>query len=149
MIIFNLPHGTEKIQSYIKMLSPSLILHMSNIWTEKYRPKTLKEVIGHTGNIERLSSFVSQKNLPHCMFTGPAGTGKTSTALALAKDLFGATWKSNFMETNASDERGIDVVRTTIKNFARTRPIDAPFKILFLDECDALTTDAQQALRRT
>jgi replication factor C small subunit len=83
------------------------------------------------------------------MFVGPAGTGKTSAAIALARELYGDNWRSNFTELNASDERGIEVVRNKIKNFARTAPIAAHFKIIFLDEADSLTPDAQSALRRT
>ena len=83
------------------------------------------------------------------MFSGPAGTGKTSSSIALARELFGENFEQNFLELNASDDRGIDVVRNTIKDFARTLAFDAGFKIIFLDECDALTNDAQQALRRT
>ena len=84
------------------------------------------------------------------MFAGPAGTGKTTSALALARELFGESWRDNFVELNASDERGIDVVRGKIKEFARTSPLGgSSFKIIFLDEADALTNDAQAALRRT
>ncbi len=84
------------------------------------------------------------------MFAGPAGTGKTTSALALAKELFGDTWKQNFNELNASDERGIGIIRGKIKDFARTAPMGkADFKIIFLDEADSLTNDAQSALRRT
>jgi len=118
-------------------------------WAEKYRPATLSDVVGRPYIIERLQSYVKQKNMPHLMFTGPAGVGKTTSALALARDMYGETWRQNFQETNASDERGINVVRERIKDFARTMPIGGSFKILFLDECDALTPDAQNALRRT
>jgi replication factor C small subunit len=122
---------------------------MIDIWTEKYRPETLSEVIGQDEIIERLEAFVEEESIPHMLYAGPAGTGKTTSAVALAKDLYGDEWKQNFMETNASDERGIDVVREKIKDFARTKPIDADYKIIFLDEADSLTPDAQQALRRT
>lgn len=122
---------------------------MIDVWTEKYRPDTLDEIVGQQKIVERLKAFEEQGTIPHLMFAGPAGTGKTTSAVALAKDLYGDEWKQNFMETNASDERGIDVVRDKIKNFARTKPVNAEYKIIFLDEADALTSDAQQALRRT
>jgi replication factor C small subunit len=118
-------------------------------WVEKYRPKTLKDVVGHDKIRNRLQKYVEQENVPNLMFSGPAGTGKTSSAIALAKELFEGNFEQNFLELNASDERGIDVVRKTIKDFARTLAFDSHFKIIFLDECDALTSDAQQALRRT
>ncbi|MEM0303360.1 MAG: replication factor C small subunit [Archaeoglobaceae archaeon] len=120
------------------------------IWVEKYRPKTLDEVVGQEEIIKRLKGYVERKNIPHMLFSGPPGTGKTATAIALTRDLFGDVWRDNFIEMNASDERGIDVVRHKIKEFARTAPLGgAPFKIIFLDEADALTADAQAALRRT
>jgi replication factor C small subunit len=118
-------------------------------WVEKYRPKTLKDVMGHEGITKRLQSYVDKKNTPNLLFSGPAGTGKTSSSIAMAKELFGDNFGQNFLELNASDDRGIDVVRNTIKDFARTLAFDSGFKIIFLDECDALTSDAQQALRRT
>lgn len=122
---------------------------MNEIWTEKYRPKTLDDVVGQKHVTERLKSYVRAGSMPHLLFTGPAGTGKTTCSLALAREFFGDGWKGNFMELNASDERGIDVVRGKIKEFARTAPIGAEFKIIFMDEADALTSDAQAALRRT
>ena len=88
--------------------------------------------------------------MPHVLFAGPAGIGKTTLALVIAKQLFKDEWQQNFLELNASYERGIDVVRVNVKDFARTRSIgNVPFKIIYLDECDALTKEAQQALRRT
>jgi len=121
-----------------------------DIWIEKYRPRKLDEVVGQKEIVDRLKLYASSKSLPHLLFTGSAGIGKTTCAVALARELFGDTWSMNFRELNASDERGIDVVRTQIKQFARTSPLgDAEFKVLFLDEADALTNDAQAALRRT
>ena len=125
------------------------MVDLNEIWTEKYRPRTLDEVVGHEFIVERLKAFAKQKNIPNLLFAGPAGVGKTTSALALARDLYGENWKNNFLEMNASDERGIDIVRGKIKDFARVKPLDAPFKIIFLDESDALTPEAQQALRRT
>ena len=123
---------------------------MNEIWTEKYRPKTLDEVVGQASVTDRLKGYVEAKNMPHLMFAGTPGTGKTTCALALARSMYGDSWRGNFIELNASDDRGIDVVRGKIKDFARTTPIEgAEFKIIFLDESDALTNDAQGALRRT
>jgi len=120
------------------------------IWIEKYRPQKLDDIVGQDEIVERLSSYVKSGNLPHLLFTGSAGVGKTTAAVTLAREFFKDSWQMNFRELNASDERGIDVVRNQIKQFARTTPLgDAEFKILFLDEADALTTDAQAALRRT
>lgn len=124
---------------------------MDNLpWTEKYRPKTLDDIIGQKAIVESLKAFVRQKNMSHLLFAGSAGIGKTTCVLALAHDLFGDNYRGNILEMNASDTRGIDVVRGTIKNFARTLSMgNVPFKIIFLDEADALTPDAQHALRRT
>jgi len=121
-----------------------------SMWTEKYRPGTLDDMVNQKEIVERLKSFVEARNIPHCIFAGPPGTGKTTAALCLAHDLYGATYREYLMELNASDERGINVVRETVKTFARTRSIgQISFKILILDEADNMTSDAQQALRRT
>ncbi|HHQ45482.1 MAG TPA: replication factor C small subunit [Candidatus Altiarchaeales archaeon] len=117
-------------------------------WTEKYRPKTLGEMVGQESITTRLQAYVESNSMPHLMFAGPAGVGKTTAAICIANQIFGDI-SHDFIELNASDERGIDVVRNKIKDFARTRPLTGDFKLIFLDEADNLTSDAQQALRRT
>ena len=120
------------------------------LWTEKYRPRTLDDVIDQKEIVERLKGFIRARSMPHCLFAGPPGIGKTTTAHCLAHDLFGNAFAESFAELNASDERGIDIVRERVKSFARTRALgEMPFKILVLDEADNMTGDAQQALRRT
>ena len=110
----------------------------STIWTEKYRPQTFAEIKGQKKIIERIKAFVEQKNMPHLLLAGPAGVGKSTISLVIAKELFKDTWKQNLLELNASDDRGIDVVRHTIKEFAKTKSMgNVPFKIIFLDECDS------------
>ncbi|MFW6282760.1 MAG: replication factor C small subunit [Minisyncoccales bacterium] len=123
---------------------------VSEIWTEKYRPLKFSEVVGQEDIIKRVESLINSLNIPHLLFAGPAGTGKSTLALIVVRTLFGENWKENFLELNASDERGINVVREKVKDFARTKSIgNIPFKVIFLDEADALTPEAQQALRRT
>jgi replication factor C small subunit len=127
-----------------------LVMMEPALWTEKYRPKNLGEIIDEEEIVSRLQEFVKRATMPHCLFAGPPGTGKTTAALCLAHDLFGERFQDVFMELNASDERGIDVVRTTVKEFARMASLSSvPFKILVLDEADNMTSDAQSALRRT
>ena len=130
-------------------------------WVEKYRPKSLNDVSSQEHTIKVLTQTIKSGNLPHMLFYGPSGTGKTSTILALAKELYGPNlYKSRVLELNASDERGISIVREKIKNFARltiSNPTKEdlqnypcpPYKIIILDEADSMTNDAQSALRRT
>lgn len=130
-------------------------------WVEKYRPKNLDDVASQDHAVKVLKKTIESANLPHMLFYGPPGTGKTSTILALAKQLYGPRlYKTRVLELNASDERGISIVRLKIKNFARLTvsnptPEDLanypcpPYKIIILDEADSMTNDAQSALRRT
>ena len=119
-------------------------------WTEKYRPRSLDDVIGQKLIVDRLKACVKNGNFPSMIFAGTAGIGKTTCAIAFARDLYGEEFMGAFKEMNASDSRGIDVIRGEVKEFARTISVSkAPVKIIFLDEADSLTTDAQHALRRT
>lgn len=121
-----------------------------SIWVEKYRPETLNDIVGHDDVVRRLQSFAGDAEMPNIMFAGRQGTGKTAMTQALAREIYGDQWKQNMLELNASDDRGIDVVREQIKDFARTDTVgDHDFKLIFLDEVDNTTKDAQSAMRRT
>lgn len=120
-------------------------------WVEKYRPQTLDDMVGNDAIMERLRVVAKQGNMPHLLLAGPPGTGKTTCVLALARQMLGPRFKDAVLELNASDDRGIDVVRTKIKMFAQQKVTLPPGvqKIVLLDEADSMTTAAQQALRRT
>eukprot|EP01038_Epipyxis_sp_PR26KG_P009764 gene9764-13135_t len=118
-------------------------------WVEKYRPKSLDELIAHEEIIQILNKLIDNNKLPHLLFHGPPGTGKTSTIIACAKKMYGEKYSSMTLELNASDDRGIDVVRNQIKEFAGTMKLfSSGVKLIILDEADAMTSDAQAALRR-
>ena len=122
-------------------------------WVEKYRPLNLDEITAQTEVIQSLKKVLKTKNLPHLIFFGPSGCGKTSTILALSKELFGEKlYNDRVIELNASDERGINVIRDKIKKYAKKaiNPNEnaPPWKIIILDEADNMTSDSQFALRR-
>lgn len=130
------------------------------LWAEKYRPKFLKDVINQQEIKNRLQGFIEAGTMPHLLFAGPPGTGKTTAALVLINEVLGdfdvfgrkedqIQTNVPYLELNASDERGINVVRERIKNFAHLMAINAPFRVIILDEADSMTSDAQHALRRT
>ncbi|CAG8658067.1 19182_t:CDS:10, partial [Dentiscutata erythropus] len=129
-------------------ISPSLV--EDNLpWVEKYRPQSLVELVSHKEITSTVERFINEGRVPHLLFYGPPGTGKTSTILACARKLYGDDWRSMVLELNASDERGIEVVREQIKNYAGTRKMfNTGFKLIILDEADAMTQQAQNALRR-
>ncbi|PIK59008.1 putative replication factor C subunit 5 [Apostichopus japonicus] len=116
-------------------------------WVEKYRPQNLSDLISHKEIISTIQKFIEEDRLPHLLFYGPPGTGKTSTILACAKQLYSPKeFNSMVLELNASDDRGIDVVRGAVLSFASTRTIfRSGFKLVILDEADAMTNDAQNA----
>ncbi|MGB0612349.1 MAG: AAA family ATPase, partial [Poseidonia sp.] len=113
---------------------------MSELWVEKHRPQSVNQIRGQAAVVQRLGTYAGSKNFPHLLFAGPPGTGKTTAAMALTKDIFGVDFRQNLLEMNASDERKLESIRTKVKQFARTQPYGgAAFKIIFLDEADALT----------
>ena len=115
---------------------------------EKWRPSKREDLVGNKAELDKLFSMVNSGKLIHCILDGTPGSGKTSSVLAIAKQLFGTYLKSNFIEMNASDSRSIDDVRTTIKTFAKINPFGSTFKVILLDEAEQMTLDAQNALRR-
>jgi len=122
---------------------------MSELWTEKYRPTRLSEIVGQLSFVLDAEHWVTSGNMPNVLFYGVAGTGKTAASIALVNELLSDNKQGNFFEINASDDRKLETVRTKIKEIASTKVIgDAPFKIILLDEMDGMTKDAQNALKR-
>ena len=136
------------------MLQSAKKTDLANLmWSEKYRPKKLSEVVDQKDIIKGISNMIKSPDIPHMLFAGPAGVGKTTTALCIAIELLGEEWRKNTLELNASDERGIKMVRERVKEFAASIKLagDKEFgkpKIIILDEADEMTSEAQTALRR-
>lgn len=124
-------------------------METKNVFTEKYRPSSLDDIIGQEKIVKVLKRFVEKGDMPHLLFSGEPGTGKTSSSLALANELYGSQWHRNFFELNASDENGVDVMRGKIKDYTKIMSMSHPFKLLFLDESDYLSNSSQSVLRRT
>ncbi len=127
-------------------------MSLSNVmWVEKYRPKKISEIVNQKEIMGSLGALLkNQSEMPHLLFSGSAGVGKTSTAICISRDILGKYWQDYSLELNASDERGIGMVREKVKKFSRFAGLDTeiPFKIIILDEADEMTSDAQTALRR-
>ncbi|KAB7502284.1 Replication factor C subunit 2 [Armadillidium nasatum] len=143
------PSTSKAHNSNEKKSSKTKLEHMP--WIEKYRPKTFPEIVGNQETVSRLKVFAEKGNVPNIIIAGPPGCGKTTTILCLARALLGSSFKEGVMELNASNDRGIDVVRNKIKMFAQQK-VTLPkgrHKIIILDEADSMTDGAQQALRRT
>ncbi len=139
---------------YLSTVTGALVMSVNEdiMWVEKYRPKTLDEIVDLNNVVASLKAFLKNPHsMPHLLLAGIPGTGKTTVALCIARELYGEKWKSFTLELNASDERGINTVRDRIKDFsryARTGFGDAPFSLIILDESDQMTGPAQTALRR-
>jgi len=121
------------------------------MWVEKYRPQNLSEIVNQKDVKGSLSGLMkNQSEMPHLLFSGSAGVGKTTTAICISREILGDVWKDYTLELNASDERGINMVRERVKKFSRFAGLGSqiPFKIIILDEADEMTSDAQTALRR-
>jgi len=118
------------------------------MWTEKYRPTTMRDVVGHMEFTPIWDKWIKEKDIPHVILSGQQGIGKTTIAIALARDILGDGFALNFLELNASDDRKLEVVRTKIKDFATTRSLGVTCKICLLDEMDEMTPNAQKALKR-
>ncbi|MHB8545151.1 MAG: replication factor C small subunit [Nitrosotalea sp.] len=126
-------------------------MNESSMWVEKYRPIKISSIINQKEIVGSLRSLLKNTSeMPHLLFSGSAGVGKTTTALCLAREILGESWREHTLELNASDERGINMVRERVKKFARFSGLDTsiPFKLIILDEADEMTSDAQTALRR-
>ena len=119
------------------------------LWTEKYRPNKIEDIVGQEHFVMDASSWIEEVNMPNVLLFGNAGTGKTAAGVSLARNILGDNFNDNFVEVNASDDRRLEVVRTTIKNIAQSGTIgDVPFRIILLDELGGMTIDAQSALKR-
>lgn len=155
MAVNNNKHSDQELvdtSSYANKITNVYPKHNTTLpWIEKYRPQALNQVLSHDNIISVLKKFINNKCLPHLLFHGPSGTGKTTTITAVAKELYGKYYQSMVMELNASDDRGIEPVRDKIKKFVMSQNAffdNNMFKLVILDETDAMTSDAQAILRK-
>jgi len=117
-------------------------------WIEKHRPTHFKDIAGHSEILQQIEGFILSGDIPHFLFWGEPGTGKTTVAEIIAHKLLGAGLNGNLTELNASDNRGIEDMRKIVLNAVKHMPFFSDIKIIFLDEADGLTSDAQDLLRR-